>query len=180
MSKEEIIFAGFGGQGIMLMGKVLSYAVMNNGQHVTWMPSYGAEVRGGTAHSMVIVSDEIIASPVVKEPSVCIVMNKPSLEKFETRVKKNGLLLVNKALIDIEVTRKDISILNVPATSMAAELGSLKSANMVILGALIAKKSIVPLGSLIDALKDVFSAAHHELISINEKAIRKGYEYGSR
>ena len=135
--KEEIIFAGFGGQGIMLMGKALSYAAMNNGKHVTWMPSYGAEVRGGTAHSMVIISDEIIASPVVKEPSMCIVMNRPSLQKFETKVKKNGFLIVNKSLIDIDAERKDIDILNIPATSMASELGNLKVANMVMLGALL-------------------------------------------
>jgi len=179
MLKEEIIFAGFGGQGIMLMGKLLSYAVMNNGQHVTWMPSYGAEVRGGTAHSMVVVSDDIIASPVVKEPSICIVMNRPSLQKFEAKVKKNGLLIVNKSLIDIDAARKDIDILNIPATSMASELGNLRSANMIILGALLARKDIVPLESLINALEDVLSASHHDLISINEKAIRKGYEYGS-
>jgi 2-oxoglutarate ferredoxin oxidoreductase subunit gamma len=179
MSREEIIFAGFGGQGIMLMGKILSYAVMNSGKHVTWMPSYGAEVRGGTAHSMVVISDEIIASPIVKEPSICIVMNRPSFQKFETRVKKNGLLVVNKSLIDIGATRKDIDILNIPATSMALELGSLRSANMVILGALLARKNIVPLKSLIDALKDVFPVSHHNIIPINEKAMRKGYEYGS-
>ena len=94
--KEEIIFAGFGGQGIMLMGKAISYAAMNNGRHVTWMPSYGAEVRGGTAHSMVVISDEVIASPVVKEPDICIVMNRPSLQKFEKKVKKNGILLINR------------------------------------------------------------------------------------
>ncbi len=178
--REEIIFAGFGGQGIMLMGKALSYAAMNNGKHVTWMPSYGAEVRGGTAHSMVVISDEIIASPVVKEPSICIVMNRPSLQKFETRMKKHGLLVVNKSLIDMDAKREDIDILNIPATSMASELGSLKSANMVILGALLARKKIIPLKSLIDALEDVFPASHYNMIPINKKAIRKGFEYGSR
>ncbi len=178
--KEEIIFAGFGGQGIMLMGKVISYAAMSDGKHVTWMPSYGAEVRGGTAHSMVVISDEIIASPVVKESTICIVMNRPSLQKFETKVKKGGLLIVNKSLIDIDATRKDIDILNIPATSMASELNNLKAANMIILGALLAKRNIVSLESLIDALKDVLPVSHHNMIPINEKAIRKGYEYGSR
>jgi 2-oxoglutarate ferredoxin oxidoreductase subunit gamma len=178
--KEEIIFAGFGGQGIMLMGKALSYAAMNNGKHVTWMPSYGAEVRGGTAHSMVIISDEVIASPVVKEPSICVVMNRPSLQKFETRVKKKGLLIMNKSLIDINAARKDIDVLNIPATSIASELGNIRSANMVILGALVARKKIVPLTALINALGDVFSVSHHNMIPINEKAIRKGYKYGSR
>ncbi|HAZ10749.1 MAG TPA: 2-oxoacid:ferredoxin oxidoreductase subunit gamma [Candidatus Omnitrophica bacterium] len=178
--KEEIIFAGFGGQGIMLMGKAISYAAMSDGKHVTWMPSYGAEVRGGTAHSMVIISDEIIATPIVKEPGICIVMNRPSLQKFETRVKENGLLIVNKSLINIDAERKDIDILNIPATSMASELGNLKVANMVILGALLARKKIASLITLIDALKDIFPASYHNMIPINEKAIRKGYEYGSR
>ena len=178
--REEIIFAGFGGQGIMLMGKALSYAAMNNGKHVTWMPSYGAEVRGGTAHSMVIISDEVIASPVVKEPSICVVMNRPSLQKFENKVKKKGLLIINKSLIDTDAERKDIDILNIPATGMASELGNTKTGNMVMLGALLARTNILPLTSLISALKDVLSASHQNMAVINEKAIRKGYEYGSR
>lgn len=178
--KEEIIFAGFGGQGIMLMGKAISYAAMNNGMHVTWMPSYGAEVRGGTAHSMVVISEEAIASPVVKEPTICVVMNRPSLQKFESRVKQDGVILINKSLIDIQAKRKDIEIFNIPATDMASELGSIRVANMVMLGALLARRDILSLKSLLDALKDVIPGSHHDMIPINEKAIRKGYEYGSR
>jgi len=178
--KEEIIFAGFGGQGIMLMGKAISYAAMNNGKHVTWMPSYGAEVRGGTAHSMVVISDEVIASPVVKDPTICIVMNRPSLQKFETRVKKNGILLVNKSLIDADAKRNDIEIFNIPATDMAFELGAARIANMVMLGALLARRDILPLTSLLEALKDIIPVSHHDMIPVNEKAIKKGYEYGSR
>lgn len=180
MSREEIIFAGFGGQGIMLMGKAISYAAMNSGMHVTWMPSYGAEVRGGTAHSMVVISEDIIASPVVKEPTICVIMNKPSLQKFEERVRKNGILLINKSLIDTDAKRKDIEIFNIPATDMASELGNVKIANMVMLGALLARRRALTLKSLLDALKDVISVSHHDMIPINEKAIRKGYEYGSR
>ena len=108
MYKEEIVFAGFGGQGIMLMGKVLSYAAMEGGRFVTWMPSYGAEVRGGTAHSMVIIASSPIASPVVKKPSVCVAMNRPSSKKFEDRVKAKGLLIVNTSLVEIDPRRKDI------------------------------------------------------------------------
>lgn len=178
--REEIIFAGFGGQGIMLMGKVLSYAAMKNGKHVTWMPSYGAEVRGGTAHSMVIISDEVIASPVVKEPSICVVMNKPSFQKFENKVKKRGILIVNNSLIDTDAKRKDIDILNIPATSMASTLGNPKTSNMIVLGALLAKRNILPLTLLIEALKDVLPVSHQNMIPINERAIRKGYGYGSR
>ena len=113
---EEIIFAGFGGQGIMLMGKALSYAAMNEGKHVTWMPSYGAEVRGGTAHSMVIISDVEIASPVVREPTICVVMNKPSLQKFEAKVRRRGMLIINKSLIEDGVERDDIHFLQIPPT----------------------------------------------------------------
>ena len=175
--REEIIFAGFGGQGIMLMGKALSYAAMNKGKFVTWMPSYGAEVRGGTAHSMVIISDEPIASPIVKEPDICVVMNQPSLQKFEAKVKKDGLLIVNKSLIEIKPKRKDIDILEIPAMDMAIELGNPKIANMVTLGAILAKRNILSVQFLIDALGDVIP---EPMISINEKAVRKGYEYGSR
>lgn len=178
--REEIIFAGFGGQGIMLMGKLLSYAAMNSGKFVTWMPSYGAEVRGGTAHSMVIISEEKIASPVVKEPSVCIVMNMPSLQKFESKVKKKGILILNKSLIKSEAKRKDIDILEIPATDMAARLGNTRVGNMIMLGALLAKRDILPIESLIDSLKNVISKHYYNMISVNEKAIREGFRYGSR
>ncbi|MFC1666902.1 2-oxoacid:acceptor oxidoreductase family protein [Candidatus Omnitrophota bacterium] len=178
--REDIIFAGFGGQGIMLVGKLLAYAAMNKGKLVTWMPSYGAEVRGGTAHSMVIVSDSPIASPVVREPSICVVMNKPSLQKFEAKVKKKGILIINKSLVEIESKREDIDILGIPATDMAFRLGSPRVANMIILGALLAKRRLLTMDSLIDSLKDVIPKARQDMIPVNKEAIRKGYEYGSR
>jgi 2-oxoglutarate ferredoxin oxidoreductase subunit gamma len=177
--REDIVFAGFGGQGIMFMGKVLSYTAMKNDRFVTWMPSYGAEVRGGTAHSMVIISDGLIASPLVKEPSICVVMNKPSFKKFESKVKEQGLLIVNKSLIDTESIRDDIDILEIPATDMAFELGNSRIANMVVLGSLLAKREIVPLKTLMDSLENVISKDKHDIISANKEAIRKGYEYGS-
>lgn len=178
--REEIIFAGFGGQGIMLMGKTLSYAAMNKGKFVTWMPSYGAEVRGGTAHSMVVISDARIASPVVKEPSICIVMNSPSLQKFEAKVRTKGMLIINKSLIEDRARRRDIDILEIPATDMAFELGNSRVGNMIVLGALLAKRDIIPVQSLIDSLKDVVPQSHRDMLHINEEAIRKGHEYGSR
>ena len=178
--KEEIIFAGFGGQGIMLMGKTLSYAAMNEGKNVTWMPSYGAEVRGGTAHSMVVISDTPIASPVVKEPGICIVMNKPSLKKFEPKIRPGGTLIINKSLAEIETKRSDIDILKIPATDMALKLGNPRVGNMIMLGALLARKDLLPIEFLIQSLKDVIPRHHHNMIAINEKAIREGYEYGSR
>ena len=178
--REEIIFAGFGGQGIMLMGRVLSYAAMSAGRFVTWMPSYGAEVRGGTAHSMVVISEKIVASPVVKEPSICVVMNRPSFQKFEARVKKDGLLIINKSMSEVASTRDDIEILGVPATDMALALGNSRVGNMIMLGVLLAKRDILSIDSLIDALKFVIQKKHSDMIHINEEAIRQGYEYGSR
>jgi len=178
--KEEIVFAGFGGQGIMLMGKILSYAAMNEGKNVTWMPSYGAEVRGGTAHSMVVISDSPIASPVVKEPDICIVMNKPSLKKFEPKIRIGGTLIINKSLAEIETKRSDIDILEIPATDMGLKLGNPRVSNMIMLGALLARKDLLPIASLIHSLKDVIPCHHHNMIAINEKAIMEGYEYGSR
>ena len=178
--REDIIFAGFGGQGIMLMGKALSYAAMKKGKFVTWMPSYGAEVRGGTAHSMVVISDLPIASPIVREPSICVVMNKPSFQKFESKVTKGGLLVINKSLIDASSGRNDIDILEIPATDMASSLGNTRIANMIVLGGLLAKRNIFKAQILIDSLKDVISQGRKNMIPINEEAIKKGYEYGSR
>ena len=178
--REELIFAGFGGQGIMFMGKLLSHAAMNSGKFVTWMPSYGAEVRGGTAHSMVVISDNAVASPVVKEPSICVVMNRPSLKKFEPKVKPKGILIINKSLIDIDAKRTDIDILEIPATEMAFNLGNSRVSNMIILGALLAKRDIVPIESLIDSLTYMISKKHKDMIRINQDAIRRGHEYCSR
>jgi 2-oxoglutarate ferredoxin oxidoreductase subunit gamma len=174
---EDIIFAGFGGQGIMLMGKVFSHAAMNYGRFVTWMPSYGAEVRGGTAHSMVVISDSQVASPVVREPTICVVMNQPSFEKFQGRVKPKGLLIINKSMVEIDSKRKDIDVLEIPATDMASILGNPRVGNMIMLGALLTKRSILPLECLIDALKETMP---RNMISVNEKAIREGYGYSSR
>jgi 2-oxoglutarate ferredoxin oxidoreductase subunit gamma len=178
--REEIIFAGFGGQGIMFMGKAISYAAMKEGKQVTWIPSYGAEVRGGTAYSMVVISDEAIASPIVKEPTICVVMNNPSLQKYESKLKAKGLLIMNKSLIDAKVKRDDIEILDIPITELASEAGDHRIGNMVALGALLGKRKIVPVESLISGLKEIISSTYHSLLPINEKAIRKGFEYGSR
>jgi 2-oxoglutarate ferredoxin oxidoreductase subunit gamma len=177
--REDIVFAGFGGQGIMLMGKLLSYAAMNEGKSVTWMPSYGAEVRGGTAHSMVIVADGLIASPVVKKPSICVVMNKPSFQKFETKITPKGLLIINGSLVESGTERKDIEVLKIPATRMAEDLGNLRVANMIILGALLARKKFISMESLMNCLENVIPENHRNLIPVNEKAIKEGYEYGS-
>jgi 2-oxoglutarate ferredoxin oxidoreductase subunit gamma len=173
---ERVISAGFGGQGIMLLGKLLGTSAMKEKKHVTWMPSYGAEVRGGTAHSMVIISSATIPSPIVVRPTTCIVMNKPSLIKFKSRVAKNGLLLINSSLVKNGCARKDITILKVPASEIAAQLGNIKVANMVMLGAYLKKTGIVTLETAIASLKEVFAAKDKRIIMLNERALTSGWE----
>ncbi len=171
---EKIIFAGFGGQGIMLVGRLLAQAACMERKQVTWMPSYGAEVRGGTAHSMVIISGEEIASPVVREPTSCIIMNNPSLKKFEGRITPGGLMILNSSLVTSDVTRDDINVVKLGVTQIATDLGSVKIANMVALGAYATIKKNVSLKKLIDALKYILPVHHHNLLSLNEKALREG------
>jgi len=178
--KEEIIFAGFGGQGIMVMGKVLAWAAMREGLKVTWMPSYGAEVRGGTAHSMVVISDEMVPSPVITNPTACIVMNRPSMDRYEDSLTKSGTLVVNSTLIDRDAARKDIDVLEIPMTQMAKALGNTRCANMIALGALNAKLKIVSMRALVDALKEVIPPDKQDLIPINEEALKEGAKLVSR
>ena len=137
---EGLFFAGFGGQGIILAGKIVCLAAMGEGKHVSHIPSYGAEMRGGTANCSVVVSDDEIASPLVPRPSACIVMNKPSLMKFQSIVQVGGLLLWNESLIDLAPSRTDIETLAVKANEIAEAAGSYKAANMVMLGALLKRK----------------------------------------
>ncbi len=171
--REEIICAGFGGQGIMSMGKLLAQAALLENKQVTWMPSYGAEVRGGTAHSMIIISDEPIASPVILWPDVCFVMNSPSLSKFEMQVKAGGLLIINNSLAKTEPTRLDISILKFPFTDLALELGNARVANMLALGAYLAKKKIILLESVISSLEEII-LSNPALHRLNVKALKEG------
>ncbi len=174
--REEIVCAGFGGQGVIFMGKLLAYLGMVEGKHVTYIPSYGAEVRGGTANCTVIISSEEIASPVSSQLSSAIVMNKPSLNKFLPRVRKGGVLVLNSSLIKEEPGRHDLVTVKIPATKMATELGSSKVANMVALGAYLAHKRFIPLESALRNLKDVLPKRSHHLLEINRQALKKGSE----
>ncbi|MCD5401022.1 2-oxoacid:acceptor oxidoreductase family protein [candidate division NPL-UPA2 bacterium] len=171
---EEIIMAGFGGQGVIFMGKLLAYLGMQEGHQVTYIPSYGAEVRGGTANCTVIISSEEIASPLSPHPSTAIVMNKPSLDKFEPRIKREGLLILNSSLISREANRDDLEIMEVPATEIATRLGNSCVANMVALGAYMARKKVVSLGTALDHLRDVLPERSHHLLDINKKALKEG------
>jgi len=174
---EDIFIAGFGGQGVILLGKIICLAAMGEGKHVSHIPSYGAEMRGGTANCSVIVSDEEIASPLVPSPSVCIVLNTPSLIKFQPMVRKGGLLIWNRSLIDVKPERKDIELLDLAANDLAEEAGSYKSANMAALGALLKKRpGIASLDAVAACLDQAVSARHRELNAINRKALAKGYE----
>lgn len=172
MQKEtRILIAGFGGQGVLTAGQLLCYAGMNEGLHVCWMPSYGPEMRGGTANCSVVISSEQIGSPVVDPADVVVVMNRPSLEKFESLVKPGGMLFINSSLIEQETKRADINIYKVPATDVATELGNVRTANIVMLGALLQKLPIVKPDSVIDALLASFGDAKAHLAEINRKAI---------
>lgn len=174
--EEEIICAGFGGQGIMILGKLLAYIGMNTGYNVTWMPSYGAEVRGGTAHSMIKISDNNIASPRVISPDVAIVMNKLSYEKFNKKVKEGGILLVNSSLVEAKCERKKITSILIPATEMANKLGNKKVANMVMMGSFNKRRGIFKREEIFEGLRKIIPSHRQNLIPINKKAIKKGQE----
>ncbi len=174
--REELVAAGFGGQGIMLLGKLIASAGMLEGRHVTYIPSYGAEVRGGTAHCKVIVSDEEIASPMVGSPDTALVMNHPSLAKFEPRVTPGGLLVVNSSLAPEPPTRTDLEVVLVPATESADELGAIQAANMVMLGAYLVRKPVVGTDTIVEVLRRILPKRRHHLIGINEQALERGAE----
>jgi len=173
---KEIIIAGFGGQGVMLMGQILAGAGMLENKEVSWLPSYGPEMRGGTANCHVIVSSERISSPFVGEPDVVVAMNLPSMDKFTPQLKKGGLLIINSSLIDSEPQRQDIRVIKIPANELAAEVGSDRAANMVALGAVVEKLKFVEVDSIISSLKDNLPERHHRLIPLNEEAIKRGMD----
>jgi len=172
---EEILCAGFGGQGIMFMGKLLAEAGLDAGKFVTWMPSYGAEVRGGTAYSMAKISDNQIASPVVTNPDILIVMNKPSLVKYEEKLKAGGILISNKSLIDAPSKRRDAKVLNIPMTEIASKIGDIRASNMVAIGALAKRSKMLSMKNIVAALKNMLKGKEG-LLLVNKKALEKGYK----
>lgn len=171
----KTIFAGFGGQGVLSMGLNLAQAAMLEGKNVTYLPSYGAEVRGGTANCTVAISDEEIASPVASSPDFIVAMNQPSLVRFQNQLQSGGLFFINSSLVEAEISRGDIDIVSVPANSIAEELGSPKSANMVMLGVFTKKSNLVSLSSVIEALRNTLKNKQ-KLIAINKKALLAGYD----
>lgn len=169
----KTLIAGFGGQGILSMGLNLAQAAMLERKYVTYLPSYGAEVRGGTANCTIAISDEEIASPVASSPEFVIAMNLPSLVRFQNHVQSGGLLLINSSLIETEITRGDIDIISVPADDIAERLGNARSANMVMLGAFIKKSKLVSLDSVIEGLGNMLKNKQ-KLIAINKEALTAG------
>ncbi|MEO0205618.1 MAG: 2-oxoacid:acceptor oxidoreductase family protein [candidate division WOR-3 bacterium] len=172
----EIIIAGFGGQGVVSSGIILAYAGLLENLNVTFFPSYGAEMRGGTANCSVVVSDQKIASPVVTNPSVVIAMNEPSLLKFEPMVKQGGTLFFNQTLIKSRPKRTDIEIIPVEANKIAEELGQGRVANMVMLGAMIKKTGIIGIATMKKAQRKRFARANEEQLILNDKALERGFE----
>jgi len=172
----NVTMAGFGGQGLMFIGKLLAYCAMKRGLNVTWIPSYGPEVRGGTANCTVVISDEPIGSPVISSPEALIIMNNPSLEAFEPRLKTGGLLLVNSNLVTHEVKRRDVNVIPVPANEAAVEAGEKRAANMVIFGAYVARTRIITEEDVAEGFKELFSAKA-EALDANIRAFEKGAKY---
>jgi 2-oxoglutarate ferredoxin oxidoreductase subunit gamma len=172
--QTEIIIAGFGGQGILFAGMMLAYAGLDDGKNVTWLPSYGPEMRGGTANVTVIISDEEIGAPVTQQPQVAIVFNIPSMEKYEPLVEEGGVLVYNSSLIDSPPQRTDITYYPVPANDMAQELGNVTTANMVAVGTMVAATQIVPLKTVVQALQNHLPPSKQSLQKENELALQRG------
>jgi 2-oxoglutarate ferredoxin oxidoreductase subunit gamma len=171
--QSEVQFAGFGGQGIMLMGQILAQAAMQAGFEVVWIPSYGPEMRGGTAYCTVVISDRPIGSPIIRNPKHLVAMNRPSLEKFAATVKPGGVIFINSSIISIEAGRDDVDVLKVPIIEIAKDLGNVKAANIVALAAFVVRSKIVDFDLLRESVKEKF-AEKEKLIPINMKALEEG------
>jgi 2-oxoglutarate ferredoxin oxidoreductase subunit gamma len=171
---HELLIAGFGGQGVLSMGMTLAYAGMIEKKEISWMPSYGPEMRGGTANCIVIVSDTKISSPIVTTFDTVIALNQPSLDKFEKSVKESGLLLFDSTNIITPPTRTDVCVLPIPASEEAMKLKNAKIMNMIVLGAFIEQTHVVGVESVLDALKKVLPERYHHLLPLNEQALKRG------
>lgn len=177
--QNDVVCAGFGGQGVLLIGKVLAYAGMKAGKEVSWFPSYGPEMRGGTANCTVVISDKPIGSPVIQHPRSLIAMNLPSLDKFEPMVRDKGFVLINTSLVNREPARDDLNVLKVPASSIAIEEGSPRAANMVALGAYVGGTGIVE-PEVVEGILEQEFGKKPKVLEINLKAFRRGYELGAK
>ena len=173
----ETIMAGFGGQGLLFSGKVLAHAALIEGKELSWLPSYGPEMRGGTCTCSVIVSDEPVGSPIIAHPNILMVMNEPSLDKFEDTVVPGGTVFIDSSLISRGAKRSDVEAICIPATQMAKEMDALSLANMVLLGAIVAKTGCVKCETVADALRETISARKANLLDLNLKAVEAGIKF---
>ena len=174
--ETSIIISGFGGQGVLFAGQLLAYAGMDSDRQVTWIPSYGPEMRGGTAHCVVIISDAPIGAPIVARPDVAVVLNQPSYDKYEPLVRPGGLLVVNSSLVSTRSGRADIEAAYVPANGIAEEWGSVKMLNMAALGAMLARRPVLTIESVEQALREHLPEAKQHLTEANIRVLRHGYE----
>jgi len=177
--ERSFVFSGFGGQGALFAGQLLAYAAMDAGKHVTWIPSYGPEMRGGTAHCTVLIGDDPIGSPLVRHPEAVVAMNLPSADKYEPIVAEGGLLVINTSLVAHPIQRTDIRVIHVPANALAEKLGTVRLANMVLLGALLAATQILPIPALEQALRDHLPKRHLRLLDANLRALAEGAALGA-
>ncbi len=173
----KTIFAGFGGQGVLLIGVCYANAAMNEGRHVTYLPSYGAEVRGGTANCTVSISTEEIASPIASAPDFVVAMNGPSLIRFQNLIRPGGVFITNSTMAEVELSREDVSEIRIPGSKMAEDLGSMRSANMVMLGAFAAASEVISFRTLTAAVAAIAGSKKKELAELNEKAVKAGYDF---
>ncbi len=177
MSTVQILIAGFGGQGVLFAGKFIAYKGLLEGKQLSWLPSYGPEMRGGTANCSVIISDDPVGSPIVSKPDVLMVMNLPSLDKYENAAVKGAKIFVDSTLIERKVQRSDVDTFYIPATQMANDAGISTLANMIMVGKIIRETGVVSYDNIVDALKKVVSAKHANLLDVNLKALEMGYNY---
>lgn len=173
--EKKIVIAGFGGQGVLSLGQFIAHSAMHEGKGVTWLPSYGPEMRGGTANCSVVVSDETVASPIIAYPDVLIAMNKPSLDKFEQKVVKGGVIIINSSLIDQKIKREDVKAVYINANDLANEVGNTKTANIIILGAFIKLTNLISKEVAKKSIEKIF-ANKPKVIPLNLTAFDKGYE----
>lgn len=177
MSTKQFLLSGFGGQGILFTGKFLAYKGLIDNKQVSWLPSYGPEMRGGTASCSVIVSDEPVGSPIVSQPDVLVAMNLPSLDKFEATVAPGGMIFMDSTLIERDVTRTDVKVFKIPATQLASDNGMPTLANMILLGKILKELDDFDADSITAALKKVISAKRADMMDVNRKALQIGADY---
>lgn len=173
-TQYDVIFAGFGGQGVLFAGQILAFAAMDAGKQVTWMPSYGPEMRGGTANCTVVVSDDEIGSPLVRNPGAGVIMNLPSLDKYESRLAANGVLIVNASLVNRQIVRTDLQGVMIPAQEIAESIGNRRLTNIVMLGALLQKYPFLTIQAIEQALDTHLPERHRKTLPLNIEALRQG------